>query len=168
MRESSETLASFMPLHRAGESDDAMFARQMDIVKREQAAGLCHRCVGFLEDGRVAGGFNLNAITRGLELKADITWWVAAPLCGRGLATEGVAALLAHALEDLPRGLGLHQVQAWISRDNEASIRLAQRVGLRRQGDTQSYLQTGERWSVHEMYARHAWDSEPDLAAIFA
>jgi RimJ/RimL family protein N-acetyltransferase len=89
------------------------------------------------------GGFNLNAITRGLELKADITWWVAAPLCGRGLATEGVAALLAHALEDLPRGLGLHQVQAWISRDNEASIRLAQRVGLRRQGDTQSYLQTG-------------------------
>ena len=159
-------LDAYMPLHRPGETDAAMFDRQLAIVQREQASGQCFRCIGMLDDGRVVGGFHLNAISRGLELKADITWWVTTPLCARGLATEGVAALLEHGLADLPRGLGLHQVQAWITGDNAASLRLAARVGLLRQGDRQSYLQTGERWAVHAMYARTAWDSEPDLATL--
>ena len=158
VRVSRAALDASMTLHRAGETDDQMFDRQLAVLKNEQAAGHCFRCIGILDDGRIAGGFNLNAISRGLELKADIAWWVASDLTGRGLGSEGVAALVEYALADLPSGLGLHQVCAWITSDNTASIRLAQRVGLRKQGQERSYLQTGERWAVHDLFIRHAWD----------
>jgi RimJ/RimL family protein N-acetyltransferase len=149
----AELLAK-MPMHKEGESDAAMFARQLRMVSQEQAAGQCFRCIGVLEDGRIAGGFNLNAISRGLEWQCDITWWVATPLTGCGLATEGVSALVDHALGDLPAGLGLHQVHAWITRENEASIRVAKKAGLLRRGEAQSYLDTGASWAVHDKYTR--------------
>lgn len=156
---SREELLAKMPMHKDGETDAQLFARQLAIVGNEQAAGQCFRCVGVLDDGRIAGAFNLNAISRGLEWQADITWWVATPLAGRGLATEGVAALIAHALADLPTGLGLHQVHAWITRDNPASVRVAEKVGLIKRPASESYLDTGSRWAVHDKYSRSVMDS---------
>lgn len=161
VRNSAASLDAFMPLLRAGETEDQMFDRQLAAMRVEGAAGKCFRTVGVLQDGRIAGGFNLNAISRGLELRADITWWIATDLCGRGLATEGVAALLAYALADMPRGLGLHTVWAWITDDNPASIRVAQRVGLTRQAQERSFIDTGNRWALHQLYARRVDDPPP-------
>lgn len=154
VRESRAELNAFMPLHKEGETDEQMFDRQLRIVTAEQAAGQCLRCVGITDDGRIAGGFNLNAISRGLEWQADITWWIATPLTRRGLATEGVRALADHALADMPGGLGLHQVHAWITRDNARSIRLAERAGFVKQAEQESFLNTGANWAVHDKYTR--------------
>ncbi len=156
VRASVPQLNPHMALHKEGETDAQMFARQLAMVSAEQAAGKCLRLVGVLEGGRIAGGFNLNAIERGLEWKADIAWWVATPLAGRGLATEGVAALLGYALGDLPNGLGLHQVHAWITADNPASIRVAQKAGLVKRPGVQESLNCGTRWAMHERYTRSA------------
>ncbi len=154
VRSSREELAARMPISKEGESDEQILDRQFRIMGEEQAAGQCFRCVGILEDGRIAGGFNLNAISRGLECQADLAWWIATPLVGRGLATEGVRALIEHALADLPEGLGLHQVHAWITRDNPASVRVAEKAGLIKRPETTSYLNTGATWAVHDKYTR--------------
>lgn len=157
VRASSAELARFMPLHLKDEPDDAMFERQLSLARAAAAGPEWLRMVGVLEDGRIAGGFNLNGISRGLEWKADINWWVRADLTGNGYATEGVKALLDHALADLPAGLGLHRVDAWITRDNPASRRVAEKVGLKRQGEETSYLLTDStRWVLHELYTARA------------
>lgn len=161
VRNSAAGLGAHMPLLRDGETEDQMFERQIAAMKIEGAAGRCFRTVGVLHDGRIAGGFNLNAISRGLELRADITWWTATDLCGRGLATEGVAALLTYALADMPQGLGLHTVWAWITDDNAASIRVAEKVGLARQPQERSFIDTGNRWALHQLYARRVDDPPP-------
>jgi RimJ/RimL family protein N-acetyltransferase len=151
VRATREELDRYVALYRPGESDEAMFERQVEQARPRAGAAESVRLVGVMGDGRIAGGFNLNAISRGLEWKADVTWWVAAGFRRQGLGLEGVRALAEHALAELPAGLGLHAVHAWITAENGASIRLAERAGFRRAED-RSYLQTGERWAMIECF----------------
>ena len=153
VRRTRDDLDRCVALYREGESDAQMFERQVALARPSPGAAEHVRLVGVLADGRIAGGFHLNAISRGLAWKGDLTWWVAADLRRQGLALEGVRALLHHGLADLPAGLGLHTVHAWITADNIPSIRLAERAGFCKAAD-RSYLQTGERWSIHDCYVR--------------
>ena len=149
------------PIHRPGESDEALFGRLQLHDGADGPGMMSLRCLGVLDDGRVAGGFNLIGLSSGLERKASMNWWIAGDLMGRGLATEGVAALLGHAFADAPpqgRGLGLHFVEAWITRDNAASVRIAEKVGFRAAEAKPSYLRTGDRWVMHDLYIRRVDD----------
>lgn len=156
VRLSRQALERTLPLHRPDESDEAMFERQLAMTQAGDAHGTAWRRVGILADGRIAGAFNLTSITRGLELTASATWWVASDLTGQGLATEGVGAMVAHALADPPAGLGLHRLEAWITRDNAASMRVAARCGFQYAGAERSYLLTGHRWVLHDLWTRDA------------
>jgi ribosomal-protein-alanine N-acetyltransferase len=159
---SRTALDRFCPLHRDGESDHRLFDRLLLQGGGDGPGHVSLRTVGVLPDGAIAGGFSLVSIAAGLELKASINWWIASGLEGRGLATEGVDAVLGHALSDRPPlgdGLGLHFVEAWITRDNVASARVAAKVGLRRSGEP-SYLRAGERWVLHDHYVRRV-DNQP-------
>lgn len=156
LRAARAALDRHSPLHRDGETDEQLFGRQLALTSESDAAGSGFRRVGVLEDGTIVGAFNLHGITRGLEFKADANWWVRTDLTGRGLASEGVGALVRHALADLPEGLGLHAVQAWITRDNAASIRIAEKLGFVRAGEERSHLLTGSNWMLHDLYVRRA------------
>lgn len=125
-----EYLDQFCPLHRPGESDMALFDRQLALCAEGDRRGLAWRRAAFLDDGRLVGGFNLNNITRGLTFTADMSWWVTQSLSGRGLGTEGAGALVDTALAEAPRGLGLLRVEALIAPENKASLAVARRVGL--------------------------------------
>jgi [ribosomal protein S5]-alanine N-acetyltransferase len=141
-----------MPLHLEGESDVAMFRRQLELA-RGSGGGEWVRLVGVDASGEIVGGFNLSGITRGLHWRADINWWVASDRTGRGYATEAVGALLARALADLPEGMGLHEVHAWITRDNAASARIAQKLGMTRQEEGRAYLLTdASSWVLHDVW----------------
>jgi ribosomal-protein-alanine N-acetyltransferase len=109
--------------------------------------------VAVAEDGRIAGFFNLSAIVRGVFNSAYASWYVNVEFARRGYGTEGVRALLDLAFST-PRGLGLHRVQANIIPDNAASIRLAERVGFRKEGIARRYLYIAGGWQDHVMYAR--------------
>jgi len=154
VRASRLHLDRFSPLHGEGESDEALFERQLKLTRQTEANGSGFRRVGVLDDGRIAGAFNLNAIARGLEMKADVNTWIASESLRLGLASEGLTALLDHAFRDLPKGLGLHMVEAGIRRDNEASIALFTKLGFRRLGDERSHLRTGSQWVLHDIYER--------------
>lgn len=156
-----EGLARFCPIHRAGEDDEALF-RRMLLPNGGDGTGLCsRRYLGVLDDGTIAGGFNVLGVSSGLERKASINWWIVPERQGRSLATEGVIALADRALADAPPyglGLGLHRVEAWITRDNPASIRVAQRAGFKPDSESPSYLRTGDRWVLHDLYIRRVDD----------
>ena len=156
---SRPALDRFLPLHiDADESDEAMFARQLELA-RIGASGAKEwlRFVAVLDDGTIAGGFNLSAISRGLEWRADINWWTASTLTGRGLASEGGAAIIEHALADLPGGLGLSELHGWITRENVACAAIARKLGFERQGDEKTFLLTdSSRWVLHDLWIRRA------------
>ncbi len=154
IRQSRETLDRWSKLHLDGESDDHFFDRQLELCTRGESTGLAWRRVGVNAEGRIIGAFNLGAISRGLEWKADTNWWVGSEFEGHGLATQGVRAILAYALRDMPEGLGLHNVFAWIRKDNHASIRVAEKLGFEKCADERSYLQTGDEWQLHDCYVR--------------
>lgn len=131
-----------------------MFDRQLRMTHEGDAKGTAWRRAAFLDDGRFVGCFNLNAITRGLTFTADANWWVSADHAGRGLAGEGVAAMLDVALDDLPRGLGLHRVSALIAPDNAASLAVARRAGMTRTAEAPVPLELCGRLVAHDVHAR--------------
>lgn len=156
----SDDAREFVRVH---EVSATHFADWIDRATPEQRLGRAMRkletpgqnaqFIGEAPDGRIVGFFNLSAIVRGAFNSAYASWYVNLEFAGRGFGTEGVRALLDLAFSQ-PLGLGLHRVQANIIPANTASIRLAQRVGFRREGLAERYLHIAGRWQDHVMYAR--------------
>jgi len=149
------------PSRPSGSTDEDVFGQELERVSRGLADGTHVRLAGFLDDGRLAGLFSLNEIVLGVFENAYAGWSVSADVAGRGLGTEGVQALLDIAFEDPPTGLGLHRVQANIIPRNTASLRIAEKVGLRREGLALRYLRIAGRWEDHVMLGvtREEWRS---------
>jgi RimJ/RimL family protein N-acetyltransferase len=72
-------------------------------------------------------------------------------LGGRGYATEAASVMLRLGFEDL----GLHRIVARIDEDNEPSVRLARRLGMRQ-----------EARLVHNEFFKGRWSNEVDLAML--
>lgn len=152
--------AEFLRVHRVSRE---RFAPWIDVATPEErldrelhrlgAGGEHAHLVGESSDGRIAGFFNLNAIVRGVFNSAYASWYVNVEFAGRGIGTEGVHALLDVAFSE-SEGLNLHRVQANVIPENTASIRLADKVGLRREGLAKRYLCIAGTWQDHVMYAR--------------
>ncbi len=127
----------------------------MTRARIQNIEGTAWRRAAFLETGpdagRFVGMFNLIKIERGLEWTAEANWWVDADLAGQGLATEGVQAMIDFALAEHPAGLGLHRVRAQICRDNLASVRIAQKCGLTRNG-AHDLLEINKALIAHDEY----------------
>jgi RimJ/RimL family protein N-acetyltransferase len=74
---------------------------------------------------------------------------------GQGFATEAVRAVLAYAFDTL----GLHRVHAVADCRNLASVRLMERVGMRREGHFVQHLWFKGAWCDEYLYAmlREEW-----------
>ncbi len=148
-----ELLQPWSPRVPAGISFDELFHRQ--LPPRETRIGRMSgfRFVAILADGRMAGVFTLSEVVRGVFQNAYAGWRVDPGLWGQGLATEGVQALLDIAFAPAPDGLGLHRVQANIMPHNVRSLRVAEKVGFRREGYADWYLEIDGRWQDHVTFA---------------
>jgi ribosomal-protein-alanine N-acetyltransferase len=56
-------------------------------------------------------------------------------------------------LDEAFGSLGLHRVEANIQPENQASIRLVQKCGFRREGFSPRYLKIVGQWRDHERWA---------------
>jgi [ribosomal protein S5]-alanine N-acetyltransferase len=148
----SETF--FAPWSALEESHEALFDAEMAKVEAGRQSGRHARFVGVLNDGRIAGFFNLGEIVRGAFDNAYVGWRVNAEVARQGYATEGVGAVLDLAFH--PDGFGLHRIQANVIPSNRASLRLAERLGFRREGLAERYLKIAGAWQDHVMFAKTA------------
>jgi RimJ/RimL family protein N-acetyltransferase len=74
--------------------------------------------------------------------QGEIGYALAPEARGRGIATRALELVTRYALEDL----GLDRVELQISTDNDASIRVAEKCGYRREGVLRSlYIKPGRR-----------------------
>lgn len=150
---SREEWAPWVPEPEGDPTLREMVERHVTRVAEGAEAGTHLRLTGFLDDGRVAGYFSLNEIVHGAFWSAYAAWSVSADLMDQGLGTEGASALLDVAFADAPDGLGLHRVQANIIPNNARSLRIAEKLGLRREGLAARYLKIAGKWRDHVMFA---------------
>lgn len=121
------------------------------------------------EIGRVVGDVNLWVLSA--EHRGGEIGWVFNPAhAGRGYATEAAHAVLHLAFD----GLGLHRVVARVDARNEASLRLADRLGFRREGrlrdnewfkgqwtDEIDFGVLEDEWAAQHGDARPPWCAAP-------
>ncbi|HEU4792335.1 MAG TPA: GNAT family protein, partial [Nitrolancea sp.] len=88
--------------------------------------------------------------------EADIGYELDSRFWGHGYATEAVRALLAFGFEQL----GLHRIWAHCLAENVASIRLLERIGMRREGHLRENEWQQGHWHDTLIYAMLAQEWE--------
>lgn len=115
----------------------------------------------FLREGeRFVGEVSLGSVQRGPFQCAYIGYWIDEACAGRGLVPEGVALVIRHAFDDLH----LHRLEAAIVPRNQASRRVAEKLGLREEGTAERFLQINGVYEDHVRYAITAeeWELRRD------
>jgi len=148
-------LRRWFPIERSGETPGAYFERLVDLgVRGDRDGSSCRRGV-FTHAGALAGMVNLIKIDRGMSWSAEINVWIDAQRAGQGLGADAAGAMVEHALKDLPIGLGLHEVRAFVCLDNGPSVRLFERLGFARTGATEM-LDINDALVRHHLLVRRA------------
>jgi [ribosomal protein S5]-alanine N-acetyltransferase len=134
--------------------DDAFFTTEgqrahLGKVVRDMDGGAAYRCVIEYDEG-IAGMVSLSAIERGPAQTANLGYWVAEAVNGRGVATQAVRLMLGVAFGTL----GLHRVQAGTLLHNTGSQRVLERNGFERIGLARAYIKIAGAWQDHILFQR--------------
>lgn len=100
----------------------------------------------------LAGQLTVSGIAYGSARWAMAGYWVDQRWAGRGLAPTALAL----AGDYLFGELRLHRLEVAIRPENEKSIRVVQKLGLRYEGERPRYLHVDGDWRDHSMFAVHA------------
>ncbi len=143
----------WMPLGPGTMTDNEFFQITLRFSHEWEEDGRRCRRVAMLDDGQMAGVFTLDQIFRGPFLNAVAGWRVSAACIGKGIATEAMQAMLDLAFARESCALSLHRVEANIIPRNKASIRVAEKLGMTREGLSPKYLQIAGTWEDHARFA---------------
>jgi ribosomal-protein-alanine N-acetyltransferase len=142
----------FGPRPQPGRTLNQVFDDFLLRAREGERDGTGYRFLAF-ESGEYVGQVALNNIVRRAFENAALGWRVTLAAQGRGLACEMVARAIDFAFAAPPDGLGLHRVEANIMPINTRSIRLAERLGMRRKGLSLRMLCINGEWEDHLRYA---------------
>lgn len=114
------------------------------------------RAVSFVveQDGAIAGTVELRQVG---DRRAELSWATFPPHRGRGIATAAVRRLIAYGFEQL----GVQRIEARAESSDRASMRIAARSGLRREGRLREHETTVGGRRDYILFARLADD--PDV-----
>jgi len=100
-------------------------------------------------DDVLLGGLTLAYVRRGVTQSCTLGYWMGVRYAGRGVMTAAVRTVVPFALDTLK----LHRIEAACLPSNEASIRLLEKVGFRREGYARRYLCINGDWRDHLLFA---------------
>jgi RimJ/RimL family protein N-acetyltransferase len=106
-------------------------------------------------DGARHGMCSLNRVDE-TNRTANLGYWLHVSSTGRGLATRAARGMLVHALE----GLWMERVEVSVALANVASVRVAQRLGLREEGVRGRAIRAGGQQHDARVFAAFASDLE--------
>jgi ribosomal-protein-alanine N-acetyltransferase len=115
----------------------------------------------FRDDDVLLGGLTLGQIKRGVVQAATLGYWIGAPYARNGFMTRAVRAGVGFSFGTLR----LHRIEASCLPHNDASLKLLERVGFRREGYARAYLRINGAWEDHLLYGLLETDKTgaPDL-----
>jgi ribosomal-protein-alanine N-acetyltransferase len=142
-------------------SDDltrTAFRRRIKRYAEDQRSDLAYPFFIFRRrDGAMVGGLTLSNIRRGCAQAGSLGYWMGAVYARQGHMTAAVLALMPFAFSTLR----LHRVEAACIPGNNASIRLLEKTGFRREGFARQYLCINGLWQDHLLFARLRDDMPP-------
>ncbi|MCS6712622.1 GNAT family N-acetyltransferase [Brachybacterium sp. EF45031] len=129
---------------------------------RDQARRGAGYSLVIVVDGRLAGQVSASPVLHGSISSASVGYWVDRGVAGRGIAPRAVALLIEHLLG----AMGLHRVEVCIRPENTASLRVAQKLGLRDEGTRERYLHVDGAWRDHRCFAVTAEELTPGVQGV--
>ncbi len=99
--------------------------------------------------GRLAGQMTVSNIVHGVQRSCTVGYWVDGALAGRGIIPTALALVIDHCFTTVY----LHRVEIDIRPENKASLRVVEKLGLRREGYFERYLDINGDWRDHLGYA---------------
>ena len=99
--------------------------------------------------GRLVGQMNVSNIVRGALRSANVGYWIDGAVAGRGITPAALAAVIDHAFT----AAGLHRIEVDIRPENAASLRVVEKLGLRREGFYERFLDIDGGWRDHLAFA---------------
>jgi len=102
-----------------------------------------------LYKNEVVGQLNVANILHGSVSSCVIGYWIIPEVAGLGITPTAVAL----AMDYMFTSIGLHRVEIAIRPENNASIRVVQKLGLRYEGLKQKYIHINSDWRDHLIFA---------------
>lgn len=99
--------------------------------------------------GRLVGQVNVSNVVHGVLRSCTVGYWVDKAVAGRGIVPTALALTIDHCFT----GVGLHRVEVDIRPENTASLRVVEKLGLRREGYYERYLDIDGDWRDHIGFA---------------
>ena len=154
LRHNHEHLKAWNPAPPAGEDPTSITEVSKTVLKqrRDWKRGSQYVFMAAMreEPARFIGKIALNGVMRGALYGAYLGYWMDVEHQGKGLVTEAIAAVLDFAFGPA----NLHRVQAAIMPRNARSLRVIEKLGFRREGYAERYLQIAGKWEDHVLFAR--------------
>jgi ribosomal-protein-alanine N-acetyltransferase len=98
---------------------------------------------------RLVGQLNISNVVHGALRSCTVGYWVDGALAGRGITPTALALAIDHCFG----AVGLHRVEVDIRPENAASLRVVAKLGLRREGFYQRFLDIDGDWRDHVAFA---------------
>ena len=99
--------------------------------------------------GRFVGQANVSNVVHGALRSCTIGYWVDGAVAGRNITPTAVAILIDHCFTQV----GLHRVEIDIRPENAPSLRVVEKLGLRREGFYERFLDIDGAWRDHLAFA---------------
>ena len=100
-------------------------------------------------EGELAGQLNVSSIAWGSVSSATIGYWVAERFAGKSLTPTAVALATDYCFFQL----GLHRMEICIRPENEASLRVVEKLGFRYEGLRRNFIHINGDWRDHFCFA---------------
>lgn len=98
---------------------------------------------------RLVGQVNISNVVHGALRSCTIGYWIDAAVAGRNVMPTAVALAIDHCFAHV----GLHRVEIDIRPENKASLRVVEKLGLRREGYYERFLDIDGGWRDHAAFA---------------
>lgn len=102
--------------------------------------------------GDLVGQVTVGGIAWGSLRAAYIGYWIDQAVAGRGIMPTAVALAIDHCFDELR----LHRIEVNIRPENAASLRVVEKLELRREGERPAYLHIDGDWRDHVVFVAQA------------
>jgi ribosomal-protein-alanine N-acetyltransferase len=99
--------------------------------------------------GRLVGQMNVSNVVHGALRSCTVGYWIDELVAGRGIAPTALALVIDHCFG----AVGLHRVEVDIRPENTPSLRVVEKLGLRREGFYERFLDIDGAWRDHVAFA---------------
>lgn len=111
--------------------------------------------------GHLAGQVTVSRIVRGVHLFGEAGYWLDGAHTRRGVMSRALALVIDHAFT----ACSLHRVEVHVRPENEASLGVVRRLGLRQECFHPGFLHIDGQWRDHVGYAVTTADVPHGLAS---